>query len=371
MRVTNTMLTRNYLNNLNRNLDLYNQSGSRLQSGRKFTKMSENVSDGTRALNVRTQVYKNEQYQENVKKAGESLDDAETNITSIEDILNSVWEQTIKACNGTNESASEIFSINFSSIKNQVIEFANCKYNDMYVLGGTNNSEPPFNTDKDGALLYNGVRVDDIIKKDGKFLYSQTEETENPVLDENGDQVSDDDGNLLYYKEVPESGCVYMDIGIGLSVKNGIVDPRTAFNMSVSGLDVLGYGRSDITYQDTMGENHTINVPNNAYELLDEMSKALDEKDFDKLSALNEHLKGTINDLITEISDVGVRTNYLENHLGRLENEEDYMTEIQTNLEYISDPEEISKHEMLKYTWLLTLQYGGSVMPKSLMDYIQ
>lgn len=362
MRVTNTMLTRNYLNNLNRNLDLYNQSGSRLQSGRKFTKMSENVSDGTRALNVRTQVYKNEQYQENVKKAGESLDVAETNITSIEDILNSVWEQTIKACNGTNESASDIFSLNFSSIKNQIIEFANCKYNDMYVLGGTNNSEPPFNTDEDGALLYNGVRVDDIVKSEGEFLY--------PEVDEDGDPVLDDEGNQVYTK-VSESGCVYMDIGIGLSVKNGVVDPRTAFNMSVSGLDVLGYGRSDITYQDTMGENHTINVPNNAYELLDEMSKALDEKDFDKLSALNEHLKVTIDDLITEISDVGVRTNYLENHAGRLENEEDYMTEIQTNLEYISDPEEISKHEMLRYTWLLTLQYGGSVLPKSLMDYIQ
>ena len=49
MRVTNNAMTRNYLINLNNNLSLLNESGTRLQTGREFTKMSENVSAGTRA----------------------------------------------------------------------------------------------------------------------------------------------------------------------------------------------------------------------------------------------------------------------------------------------------------------------------------
>ncbi len=344
MRVTNNAMTRNYLKNLNNNLSLLNETSNKLETGRNFNKMSENVSDGTRALNVRTQMYKNEQLQSNVKKSGESLSVAETNMMSLEGILNSVNEQTIRALNGPYESVSEIYSINFDSLKNQVIEFANCKYNDMYVLGGTNNKEVPFEV-KDGDLYYNGVNVNDVQKQDGVFYA-------------NGEKV-------------PYSDSIYMDIGIGLNVKNGVVDPRSAFNMSVSGLDALGYGTSEITYQDRDGVDHTIEVPNNAYELLDEMSKCLKEKDFDKLGALNDHLRGTIDDLVTEIADVGVRTNYLENHTGRLEDENYYMTDIQSNLEYIKDTDELINQKMREYSWLLTLQYGGKILPQSLMDYVK
>ena len=42
MRITNNYMTRNYLNNLNSSLELYNNSGNRLNTGRKFSKMSEN-----------------------------------------------------------------------------------------------------------------------------------------------------------------------------------------------------------------------------------------------------------------------------------------------------------------------------------------
>lgn len=78
--------------------------------------------------------------------------------------------------------------------------------------------------------------------------------------------------------------------------------------MSVSGLDCLGYGTTEITYKDiNTNEEHTIEAPNNAYELLDEMSKCLEEKDFDKLGALNDHLRKTVDNLVTQIADVGVR----------------------------------------------------------------
>lgn len=344
MRVTNNAMTRNYLINLNNNLSLLNESGTRLQTGREFTKMSENVSAGTRALGIRTQMYKNEQIQSNVKKASESLTVAESNMMSLEDILNSVHEQTIKALNGTNDSVSNIFSINFDSLKNQIVEFANCKYNDTYILGGTNNQSAPFEV-KDGELFYNGVNVNSIEKTDGKFT-------------SNGEKV-------------PFSDSIYIDIGIGLTVKNGAVDPRSAFNMSVSGLDCLGYGTTEITYKDiNTNEEHTFEAPNNAYELLDEMSKCLEEKDFDKLGALNDHLRKTVDNLVTQIADVGVRTNYLENHTGRLEDEEYVLTEIQNNLEYIKDTDELINQKSLEYSWLLTLQYGGKVIPQSLMDYI-
>ncbi len=344
MRVTNNAMTRNYLTNLNKNLSRLNDSGTRLQTGREFTKMSQNVSSGTRALSIRTHLYKNEQIQANVKKAGETLAVAESNMMSIEGVLNSVHEQTIAALNGTNESSSDIYAANFDSLKKQIVEFANCNYNDTYILGGTNNQTAPFEV-KDGELLYNGINVKDIEKIDGTFVA-------------NGEKV-------------PYSEDIFMDIGIGISIKNGVVDSRTAFNMSVSGLECLGYGKSEIKYQDIKGNEHTFEAPNNAYAILDEMSKCLNEKDFSKLSALNDHLKKNINNLVTEIADVGVRSNYLENHTSRLEDSEYVMTGIQNDLEYINDTDELINQKNLEYSWLLTLQYGGKVIPQSLMDYMR
>ena len=345
MRVTNNYMTRNYLSNLNRVLDMYNQSGNKMNSGRKFTKMSENVSDGTRALSIRTQSYKNEQIQENVKKAGETLSVAESNLTSIMEIVDNIHNETIKALNGTNDSASTIFETDFNAIKEQIVEFANCQYNNAYVLGGTNTQSIPFEV-KNGELTFNGINVNDIQKNsDGKYYVGDT--------------------------EVPFSNSIYIDIGINMTVKNGAVDPRTAFNMSVSGLECLGYGTSEITYQDNDGNTHTIEAPNNVYELIDEMAKCLNEKDYEKLAGLNDHLSRAFDKLNTEISDIGVRTNYLERHTSRLEAESDVLAEIQTNLEFIKDTDELLNNKTLEFQWLLTLQYGSKVLPQSLMDYIK
>lgn len=344
MRITNNYMTRNYLGNLNRSLERYNSSANKLTTGRKFSKMSENVSDGTRALTIRTQFYKNEQIQDNVKKAGESLYVAESNLMSIKDIVDTVHSTAVQALNETNKSAADIYAADFDAVKEQIVEFANCKYNDCFVLGGTNNTSAPFEI-KDGELFYNGVNVNDIQKSEGVFM--------------NGTE------------EVPYSNSVFIDIGISMTVSNGKIDPRTAFNMSVSGLDCLGYGTTEVEYDCNGGGKKTAEVPNNVFEIIDEMSTCLREGDYDKLGALNDHLKKSFDNLVTEISDIGIRTNYLDRHTARLEDEEFVLTNIQTDLEYIEETDELVNNKTLEYSWLLTLQYGSKVLPKSLMDYVQ
>lgn len=345
MRISNTYMTRNYLGNLNSTLELYNKSGNKLTTGREFNKMSDNVSDGTRALTIRTQFYKNEQIQENVKKAGESLSVAESNLMSIKDIIDTVHATTVQALNETNKSAADIYATDFEAVKQQIVEFANCQYNDSYILGGTNNKTAPFEIGEDGDLYYNGVNVNDVTKNGETFLV--------------GDTI------------VPYSNSVYIDIGLGMNIKNGKVDSRTAFNMSVSGLDCLGYGTSEIEYTCTDGSVKTAEVPNNVYEIIDEMVTCLKDGDYDKLSALNDQLKKGFDNLVNEVTDIGIRTNYLDRHTARLEDEEYVLTEIQTDLEYIDETDELINNKAMEYSWLLTLQYGSKVLPKTLMDYVQ
>ena len=77
-----------------------------------------------------------------------------------------------------------------------------------------------------------------------------------------------------------------------------------------------------------------------------------------------------LDDLVLVISDIGVRTSYLENNADKLVDDEYVLTEIQSNLEKIKDTDELVNYKSLEYSWLLTLQYGGKMLPQSLMDYV-
>ena len=87
MRVTQSSMSRNYINNLNNTLLRYNKSMDKVSSGRRFTKMSESVADGSRALRIRAQLYKNTQMQRNLSSVQEELNIAETNMMSVKEFL--------------------------------------------------------------------------------------------------------------------------------------------------------------------------------------------------------------------------------------------------------------------------------------------
>lgn len=346
MRVTENSMNRNYMNNLHRSLRNLNASGQRLSSGRAFTKMSENVTGGARALAIRTQIYKNEQIQKNVKTANEQLNIAETNLSSISEMLSSVNDQTLSALNGTkSQDELDIFASVFDTMKDQLVQFANASYDGKYVFSSTSNGKAPFTVADDGSLCYNGVKVDDITKIDGKYTTSG--------------------GNVVPYSED-----VYINIGAGIDFSTGNLNTRTAFNTTVSGLACFGYGTSEITYTDAAGNTVTDNVSNNIYGLLDELSKALTAGDRERISAVKIKMEAALDNVITSHADIGVRSNFLERSLSRLTDEEYTLSEIQSNLEYIEDSEEIILNESLNYSWLLTLQYGSKILPQSLMDYI-
>lgn len=346
MRITQNSLTRLYLSNMNKTLSNVSDSADRLESGRRYKKISQDVSSGITALKTRQKIYKSEQLQENIGVADEELKVSETNLMSIKEIADTVHEQAIKLQNGTNRSERETFAVQFDTYREQILELGNCTYNDKYVLGGINNSETaPFTVNDSGAVCYNGVEVDSISKNDGIFETAAG--------------------------QVPDSEDVYMDIGLGISFVGSELNPKTAFKVSVSGLDCLGYGKSNVEYTGNDGVVREYEVPNNLCSLLKGMSEAIRDDDMNKLGAYEVKFKETTDNLVTNISEIGVRTSFLESNLSRLENENALLQEKQANLEGVEDTEELIKYKSFEYSWMLTLQYGSKVIPQSLMDFVK
>lgn len=348
MRITNNRLTRNYLANANTNLKYYSDSSNKLTTGRAFTRVSENVSGGKKAMRLRTQLYQNAQYQKNVESANERLTIAEQSMRDMSDIITSIQEQATRAGGVVDQDTMDILASNIDEYKATIMQYSNSCYVDEYVFGGTNAKTAPFTVGDDGQILYNGSAVSEItVGDDGKYYDAQ------------GVEVEMSNGN-------------YIDIGLGLvNNPDGSIDFNSAYDVSFSGVECMGFGTSEITYTNTDGEEVTEEVSKNIYDICTELSEALRAGDKERAGALNDLLTESHNQLLKNVADLGVRTQYLERTLTKLKDEEVNIQTMQTELEGINDTEEIVKMNEYKYAWMLTLQFGSNVLPQSLMDFLK
>ena len=87
MRITQKNLTRAYLSGLNRNMSQLAKSNERLSTGKRFNRVSENVTDGQKALKVRNQLQRNEQYISNIKGIQNEISAQEASAVHMHDRL--------------------------------------------------------------------------------------------------------------------------------------------------------------------------------------------------------------------------------------------------------------------------------------------
>ncbi|MBR1382489.1 MAG: hypothetical protein IJ555_01560 [Ruminococcus sp.] len=349
MRITTRQITSNYIFNANNTMSKYAGQFEKLETGRGFERLSQNVSLGKKALRNRTAIYRNAQYSANVESAREQMSAAENALMSINDQVQNVSSLAEKAMSGTNtdETSRRIFSEALEETKRGMLDNLNSMYLDKYILGGTN-GETPYTVSDSGELLYNGIAASEITGEAGSYT------------DANGDPVE-------------LSGVTYVDIGLGLRLKpdGESFDENSVFKMSFPGLEWTGYGKSDITYEDKNGVEVTETVSNNMYDILTEMQSALEANDTERLGALREHLENGFDDMLVGIANLGTRSAFLESKGNQLADEATDLEVIRKNVEGINDADEITKMQEYSYSWLLTLRFGSQILPQSLMDYIR
>lgn len=341
------MISRNYMRTLNTSLSKRAESLERGTSGLKFSKLSDNVADGTRAMHLQETRYQSTQQLDNVENLLSEMNAVDSNMDSIHSVMQSIQDKTLMAMSenyGPDKRA--VLSKEIANLKDQILQFANSQFSGKYLFGGTNNSSQPFTVNPDsGKLQFNGVEVESIYKEDGKYYY------DDPV-----------DGKTL----VPNSGDVYADIGLGLKISDDMeADPRTAFQVSFSGLEMLGFG-APIT-----GKDGT-QVASNAYDMLTQLENAI-APDFDKTAVddLHRQLVSLTDQVGMSRTDLGTRMNFLERVQTRLKADIDNMSEMESKLVSSDPAEEAIKMKECEYVWMAVLQLGSQILPSSLLDYMR
>lgn len=323
MRITQKNLTRAYLSGLNRNINQLAKSNERLSSGKRINRVSDSVTDAQKALKVRNQLLNNEQFTRNIQSIQNEISAQESSAMQMNQILIDVKGLLVKAGSGLNsDSDLTIIANELEEINNSIVQLVNVKASDRYTFSGLNN-EAPISVQNDGAVLFNGVNVDEILDTDLK-----------------------DDS-------------IFIDVGIGMKFNNDQLDESSVVKLNTSAIQLLGYGKN------------SQGIPNNLVSMLNKAVKDLKSGDVSQLSNYQNQLKESNDRLLIQVTDIGTRYAYLENTINRLENEKLNLTEQQNHLESIDYEEETIINKSYDMAYQISLQLGSKVLPLSIFDFMR
>lgn len=341
MRVADKTTQRNYLKYLNNARTDYAETNMKLASGNRFTKLSDDVSAGTRMLNSRIELFKSEKQLSNVQAINNELKAVEDSMMSMNDVLNEIiGTKLTKAITETTGEAGRVtIASEIKSMKEELIQFANMKFATKYPFGGSTAKVAPFSFSDDGKLLYNGIDVNSVQERaDGSRYY----------VDENGVE-----------QDIAKDNPLFIDIGLGVRVDGTSFNSVSGFEASFSGIQVLGFG----TTEDGM--------PNNIINILTEIEDKLVNYDLDELKKLQGHLTDRVDVFRTNVTDIGAKTNFLDTMETRLTNQVDNYKFRIDELVGINDAEEATNQSMNDYILKAVIQMGSKILPVSLWDYLR
>ena len=320
MRLTNAMITNNYLKNLNRNTKELTDLNTKVTAQRKFLKMSDDPAAALAAFGVRKQLARIDMYNKTLDDSQGLLDEAEVSLSTINDTVTEAFTQVMQGITGTSdEAARKVIAASLRSHQEMILGAANAKYSDKYIFGGEGFEEVPFSLDGSGNLQYHGQNVDS-----GTF----------------------------------GSESRYVDIGLGMTISSGVVVPQSALDTAYSGAGLLGTG------VDGNG------IPNNLYQLLGEIADKLDSGDLTNIELYTQKLEAKSNDIRMQYVGVGEKANYISFFNDRLDREKIAAATKQNNLEVLSLEEGIMQFSQQELVYNACLQMGTKILQPSLLDYL-
>jgi len=162
MRAVESNWYRNFLNNLSLTKGRYDEAITRVTSGKKLNKLSDNPADLAYVLGLRGKVEQIDQFDKNINTAKSLLTAGESAMNSIQ---NSLYRVITLAEQGASETSSpegrEIIAQEIDQIRDSILNYANTEVMGKYIFAGSSNDSIPFEKDPTEVptpddIIYNG-----------------------------------------------------------------------------------------------------------------------------------------------------------------------------------------------------------------------
>lgn len=310
MRITNSMLIGNFMRNMTSNMKRMDTLQMQMATGRKFNRPSQDPVGMTRSMQIRKDLSRLEQYTKNVEDAQAWLNQTETALNEIKDIIHRVNVLTLQGINGSNsQDDRQKIADELDQLKEQLVQAGNSTYAGRYIFGGYNTTQAPFEIPEPGKILYNNKDL-----ADAALMAGESAEV--------------------------------IDYEVGKGVTLGISTP---------GCNVFGIG------------------PDNLYSVIDEISNNLRNNvdPSDDLQPYITKLQDKLGRILSEISEVGGKTNRLDLIKKRLENDYYNYETLRSQVEGVDQEQVIIDFKMAEVVYRSSLAVGARIIQPSLMDFLR
>ncbi|MEW6194110.1 MAG: hypothetical protein AB1521_03020 [Bacteroidota bacterium] len=186
MRITENILSEKYLYNQNRINEKKLKIQTQLTNNSKLDKLSDNLSDSLDAINLDSQIRRIETFQKNIVNAKDYLNATISSLENVADETQSIINQVINSDNPLNAVNFDTITQSVKGSLQAIVQSLNEKRNGMYIFGGTDFSDSPWEIDANGRAIRTSTTVTGEIKVQ---LTQNIKDTMNVT----GDKIEDTD----------------------------------------------------------------------------------------------------------------------------------------------------------------------------------
>lgn len=361
-RITTNGTLFNYRYNLMTTTNQLNKAMTQVMTQRSFSTYAENPAGATRAFKIHSSLNATRAQYDNNKTVTSKF---ETAWSIMDGVINDLTHElgkvpAMEGLNGTNLDNLDTQAQILRSGAESIIQSLNGRYDQDFIFAGSDNQKAPFAIEN-GHVTYRGVKVDAELDK----VYHDKDG--NPIKAKDGHEMTNQEVLDMWAKEDP----LYVDIGLGFQLDDdGKVVKSTAFDASISGIKVLGYGVDDD------GD------PKNLASIMLRMAEVFESYDPENKGDPWKGHEEEANRLINKFNDAHERmsdahselmakTNFLEANGTTLKNTFDSLNTERQSLENVEPADAVMALSWAQLCYSAALQVGVNVIPQSLMDYMK
>lgn len=158
MRITQSIITRSLLQNINRNKENINKRQIAIATGKEILRSSSDPVKFSRASRFRKTISRNDQYLKNINGAKGWLDTTTSLLDNMSSGMIDAKEIAIQSADESNNAEMrKMLADKVDSIINDTVALANNTYMGKYLFGGTKTlEEEPFSYNGTDTVTYNG-----------------------------------------------------------------------------------------------------------------------------------------------------------------------------------------------------------------------
>ncbi|MGH4125777.1 MAG: flagellar hook-associated protein FlgL [Clostridium sp.] len=412
MRVTNKMLSNNFLRDMRTNLTNLSRLQNQMSSGKEIKRPSDDPSKASRIMQMYSEIDANKQYNSNIKNSINWLDTTDTALGQVGNVVGRIQDLLLSAGNGSyGADERQAVKDEINQKVGELSQILNTSFDGKYIFGGTDGTSNPTGTGKDASgkndelicnlkpkvvtkgtgieMAYAGTAVN---KGDTFNMYLDGVSMDVKITDDIKSGTTMGDAAKILEKSIngttpPPTTIVTVkanaDGRFEISSASGVIrfsDTAATKDLGlVQGPDKLLVEVSQgVTMDYNITASQVINYgtgDENLMKLLGNITSHLDSVKPDEIKELIKGDLAGIKKAMTNVlklrSEVGSKQNRMESAEDRNVDANFNMTEILSSTEDIDITEKSMEYATMQTIYMASLQTSAKVLQPSLLDYLR